>query len=102
MASLKPGHNIKELHQLIVTVGRHKRNSSDEHSVTFSREEGIFSVAIHEEYNKATVENDIALITLNRKVSFNEYVRPICLLQEVNMGFSFSSLFEGKAVFIAG
>ena len=35
--------------------------------------------SIHENYSSVTHENDIALITLAEDVTFNEYIRPICL-----------------------
>lgn len=33
----------------------------------------------HENYNKKSAQNDIALLRLQNKVEFNDFVQPICL-----------------------
>lgn len=38
-----------------------------------------FKTIIHPDYNKATAENDIALIILNEPVKLSESISPICL-----------------------
>ena len=86
---------------LYVTVGLHNISSPDDHTVEFAGEDGLFSVVIHENYNYFTNENDIAIITLNRKVTFNQFVRPICLLS-VAEDKGFVSSMENTTVFIAG
>lgn len=50
----------------------------------------------HESYNlQKNEENDIALIKLNKKVPFNDYIRPICLPPpDLNT--------EGKNGYVAG
>ena len=64
---------------------------------------GPLSVLIHENYNTRTLENDIAIITLDRKVSFTQFIRPICLPSlDPNQKSSVSSKYEGKTVNIAG
>lgn len=40
----------------------------------------------HEDYNKKTLKNDIALMKLSKPVRFNRYVRPICLPSETTAG----------------
>ena len=40
---------------------------------------GVKNMKMHESYDKKTFENDIALIKLERKVSFTKSVYPICL-----------------------
>lgn len=98
--SLKPGPNIDKFENIFFTVGLHNKSSPDNHTIRFSRDDGLLSVVIHEHYNWETIENDIALITLNRKVSFNQFVRPICLLLPTN--FNSMNPFDGEPVFIAG
>ncbi|KAM9330532.1 transmembrane protease serine 11A-like [Gastrophryne carolinensis] len=39
----------------------------------------IKNIIIHEKYNIATNENDIALIELSAPVTFTQYIRPVCL-----------------------
>ncbi len=34
---------------------------------------------LHEEYNEATLDNDIALIELNETIEYNEEIAPVCL-----------------------
>nr|XP_002131103.1 plasminogen [Ciona intestinalis] len=40
------------------------------------------SILIHPNYNHATTDNDIAIITLTESVTYNNYVRPACLPQQ--------------------
>ena len=100
LISLKPGHNIKDLYRFTVSIGLHKIDSYGDQSAKYDGAEGLFSITIHEKYNRTTTENDVALITLNRKVVFNQFVRPICLLQKAENDAN--KTFEGETVFIAG
>ncbi|VEN60340.1 unnamed protein product [Callosobruchus maculatus] len=48
------------------------------------------AVAIpHEDYDRATLSNDIALMKLSSPVRFNRYVRPICLPSDATAGDGF-------------
>lgn len=40
---------------------------------------GIEKIIAHEDYDKETIRNDIALIKLNQSVSFTETISPVCL-----------------------
>ena len=103
MDSLRLGLNIKNLHRLIVTVGRYKTSSPEEQTVAFDGAKGHFSVMIHETYHAETLEDNIALIILNRKVSFNDYIRPICLLSPAAVSnITKTALLEGETAYIAG
>ena len=50
----------------------------------FHEERSFGAIITHPEYNSDGYVNDLALIKLNEPVTFNDYVRPICLatLQE--------------------
>ena len=39
----------------------------------------VSEIVIHPEYRNSTVGTDIALLKLSSPVSFNTYIRPICL-----------------------
>ena len=78
MFSLKSGYHNIHSNRLTISLGLHNKEEPSPYTVNFG-DTGHLSVFIHEKYNQITLENDIALITLNRKVAFNEYVRPICL-----------------------
>ncbi|CAG9823853.1 unnamed protein product [Phaedon cochleariae] len=46
-------------------------------------------IIANENYDKSTLENDIALMKLSSPVRFNRYVRPICLPSEATAGRNF-------------
>ncbi|XP_012285292.1 serine protease easter-like isoform X2 [Orussus abietinus] len=45
-------------------------------------------IILHETYNKPTFRHDVAVIRLSQSVSFNEYIRPICLPETGNLDVS--------------
>ena len=46
---------------------------------TESKDFGIEEIKIHQDYDAATQRHDIALIKLNARVSYSNFIRPICL-----------------------
>lgn len=40
---------------------------------------GVDRITVHGEYNNKTLENDIAIIRVQKSINFTEYIRPICL-----------------------
>ena len=63
--------------QVKVTLGEYSFDQTGETSV--QEKIGVKSMKNHAGYNSKTYENDIALIKLERKVSFSQSVYPICL-----------------------
>lgn len=59
-----------------VIAGLHQRTNINGPTTQILRVSRVF---IHEQYNKKTEANDIALIRLAQPVQFNNYVKPICL-----------------------
>ena len=53
-------------------------------------------VSVHEDYDPMTVDSDIALITLDRRVEFTDKVYPICLPKNDE------NLFVGEDATVAG
>ncbi|XP_024085402.1 chymotrypsin-like protease CTRL-1 isoform X2 [Cimex lectularius] len=62
--------------KILIRLGEYDFNRvNDSKTVDVSVE----SIQSHEEFDGSTYENDIALITLKEKASYDEYVHPICL-----------------------
>jgi hypothetical protein len=66
-----------------VKLGDHFRFMVDPYEETYGVDErqAIIFGGIGKYYNPYSHDNDIALIKLNRDVTFNRFVRPICLLK---------------------
>jgi Trypsin len=62
-----------------VVLGKHSLSDVS----TAERYVRVKQFSVHENYSSVTHENDIALITLAEDVTFNEYIRPICLPHDV-------------------
>nr|XP_021189502.2 serine protease gd isoform X1 [Helicoverpa armigera] len=61
---------------IVVKVGVHNLNDwSDDITVTRT----LMTAAIHDAFNPATLQNDILIATMNKRVTFNTYIRPACL-----------------------
>ena len=52
---------------------------------------GVKHYYVHQNYNKITDENDIAVIELDEDLDFTDYVQPACLPTTVNIHANFSS-----------
>lgn len=64
-------------------VGRYHRSGD----VKTEQELTVNKFIIHPDFDEKTLNNDIALIQVNEKINFNDYVQPICILppNEVNV-----------------
>lgn len=80
----------------MVSLGLHDKDSLDQHTITF---EGNMTVFIHENYSPTTMANDITLIHLNRKVKFNDNIKPICLPKPLE---NFQSILTDQIAVVAG
>ncbi|XP_033102537.1 roundabout homolog 2-like [Anneissia japonica] len=62
----------------IVVLGAHERNP--DHG---SRKEfGVTQVITHQDFSSKTLDNDIALMQLDKPVQYDEYISPVCLSRE--------------------
>ncbi|KAJ8712869.1 hypothetical protein PYW08_008173 [Mythimna loreyi] len=59
-----------------VKIGVHSLNDPND-KLTVTRK--LVARYIHEDYNPFTLENDILILTLEKSVRFNNYIRPACL-----------------------
>lgn len=59
-------------------------NNDGAHPVEFLVDETI----VHPDYIKTSKYNDIALLRLDNKVQFNNYIRPSCLYTNDNINYS--------------
>uniref|UniRef100_A0A8C1LFD8 Peptidase S1 domain-containing protein n=1 Tax=Cyprinus carpio TaxID=7962 RepID=A0A8C1LFD8_CYPCA len=46
---------------------------------TYEISRNVISIIVHPSYNSQTSDNDIALIHLSSTVTFNDYIKPVCL-----------------------
>ncbi|XP_060774486.1 serine protease 27-like [Neoarius graeffei] len=60
---------------LKVYLGKKTLESSDPHEISVD----VLKVVIHPNYNRFTLNNDIALLHLKKAVTFTDYIRPVCL-----------------------
>ncbi|XP_073708659.1 serine protease 27-like [Garra rufa] len=60
---------------LLVYLG--KRTQQGVNTYEISR--NVISIIVHPSYNSQTNDNDIALLHLSSAVTFNDYIRPVCL-----------------------
>lgn len=55
----------------------------------------ISEMKVHDDYDPATKNNDIALLKLDRSVEYTQYIRPICL-PSVELKYNETSIVSGK------
>ena len=75
-----------------VLVGDHNRAHVDGSEQALD----IDLIIKHESFNASSIDNDIALIKTKQKITFNQYVQPVCV---PGANFSYPA---GKAAFISG
>uniref|UniRef100_A0A671S0M4 Peptidase S1 domain-containing protein n=1 Tax=Sinocyclocheilus anshuiensis TaxID=1608454 RepID=A0A671S0M4_9TELE len=46
---------------------------------TYEISRNVISIIVHPSYNSQTSDNDIALLRLSSSVTFNDYIKPVCL-----------------------
>ncbi|KAL0191328.1 hypothetical protein M9458_014026, partial [Cirrhinus mrigala] len=46
---------------------------------TYEISRNVISIVVHPSYNSQTSDNDIALLRLSSAVTFNDYIKPVCL-----------------------
>lgn len=67
-------------------------NSSEEGAQTYR----VRSVTVHPYYSRRTLQNDIALMKLSRKIEFSRNIRPVCLPEASKFVFKFLLLINMK------
>ena len=61
----------------------------------YRRDFAVDTIFVHEDYNRRTHQNDIALIRLKEKATFNDIIWPICLPPS-------NTVLEGQSAYVAG
>ena len=74
-------------------LGDHDLTAEDDTNATGY---AVLHVKMHEDYDPVTIDNDIALITLERQVEFTDEVYPVCLPKDAQ------NLFVGEDAKLAG
>ena len=82
-----------------VQLGKQYLYVNNPHEQTYTAN---VSTAIMKKYNPFTIDNDFALLRLNKTVPFNRFVRPICLHQDPIYYQNSSGLYVGRRAIIIG
>ncbi|XP_034475721.1 ovochymase-1 [Drosophila innubila] len=90
---LTAAHCVLGVPPELITLRFLEHNRSDSDPLVLERQ--AVHVKVHELYNPRSFDNDIALITLDKPVSFEGLIRPVCLPDS-------GSSFDGKMAFVAG
>ena len=59
------------------------------------RDFAVDAIFMHEEYDRKTYKNDVALIRLKEKATFNDMIWPICLPPS-------NTVLEGQSAYVTG
>ncbi|XP_074643811.1 uncharacterized protein LOC141900700 [Tubulanus polymorphus] len=96
-------HMLRRIHGLaarppyiIVKLGKYSRAKSDLQEVSYKARQ----IYLHGAFNDIYYDNDIALIKLTRRVTFTDYIRPVCLGSEI--GFRRSLMKVGRIGTVTG
>ena len=81
-----------DMSQWVLYTGSHNINTV----APFERNFTIKSVMMHEGYNAASLENDIALVITDKDIEYNDHTSPICL---PNNGHQYTA---GQMCYLAG
>ncbi|KAH8322566.1 hypothetical protein KR074_007168, partial [Drosophila pseudoananassae] len=73
---LTAAHCLSDEIQYVVRLGEHNRDIYNENAVDYD----VIMSLTHAYFNKETLENDIAMMLLERKVVYTEYIQPICVV----------------------
>ncbi|TSW75982.1 Serine protease 27 [Bagarius yarrelli] len=68
----------KKPSDLVVYLGKTTLEGSNPHEI----KKRVLKIRIHPSYDPQTKENDIALLRLQQKVTFTDYIRPVCLASQ--------------------
>lgn len=78
--------------QIIVVLADHDRNSASRFGNIIVRR--VNNVKIHENFDYASYNNDIAIIEMNEKVHFTSVIQPACILQSGNNNNDYNSFWQ--------
>jgi len=90
---LTAAHCVEGVPPELITLRLLEHNRSDSDALVLERQ--AVHVKVHELYNRRTFNNDIALITLDKPVSIDGRIRPVCLPDS-------SASFDGEMAIVTG
>lgn len=90
---LTAAHCVEGMPPELITLRFLEHNRSDSDATVLQR--GALRVKAHELYNPRSFDNDIALIQLDRPLSFEAHMRPVCLPVP-------SASFDGEVAIVTG
>ncbi|XP_017090221.3 mast cell protease 1A-like [Drosophila bipectinata] len=73
---LTAAHYLSDEKQYIVRLGEYNRDIYDDEAVDYD----VIKSFTHAYFNKDTHENDIAMLLLERRVVYTDYIQPICVV----------------------
>ncbi|XP_072229019.1 chymotrypsin-like protease CTRL-1 [Leuresthes tenuis] len=78
---------INSLSEWTLYLGRETQAGPNNQEVS----RGVSQVIVHPDYNNTLFNNDIALMKLSSPVTFNNYIRPVCLASSASKIFNSTS-----------
>ena len=70
-----------------IYLGRETQSGPNIHEVKRT----LSKIIVHPDYNKTSLNNDIALMKLSSPVSFTNYIRPVCLASNTSKFYTSTS-----------
>lgn len=61
--------------KLLVSLGRQNLEGKNPNEVS----RHVAAIIVHPDFDRGTINNDIALVRLSSPVNFSHYIRPVCL-----------------------
>ncbi|XP_077589835.1 polyserase-2-like [Stigmatopora nigra] len=81
---LTAAHCLRRIQRTTAFLGRQSQRGYNPHEIR----RNIVAVIIHPDYDALRIDNDVALLRLSSPVTFNSFIRPVCLAAETSTFFA--------------